>query len=231
MSEKKTTGRKPGHNASSNGFTTSPKVVPKAPTPAIPRTGLMRENPSEIVDPKLLKITQYTNEELALSPLATPEDLLELAKYGDEKVRSQVATQTHISLETIELLSQDKNYDVLIALARNQALPKEFFRLLNDKVQEASYMYFTPDSKFQELGDYLLGNQKKQDFKLDLLWSFHDNFDEELFKEFSQDPDEIVRRYLVSSPNVSTEILSAVAKNDPKRKIRKLAKKVLANKN
>ena len=231
MSEKKTTGRKPGHNASSHGFTTSPKVVPKAPTPAIPRTGLMRENPSEIVDPKLLKITQYTNEELALSPLATPEDLLELAKYGDETVRSRVARQTHINLETIELLSQDKNYDVLSNLAINRALPKKFFRPLNDRVQESVSMYFTSESQFQGLDDYLLTNKQRQRFKLLLLQDPYDNFDEELLKEFSQDPDEIVRRYLVSSPNVSTEILSAVAKNDPKRKIRKLAKKVLANKN
>lgn len=36
MAENKSTGRKPGHNASPNGFITSPPVKPIAPTPEIP---------------------------------------------------------------------------------------------------------------------------------------------------------------------------------------------------
>ena len=218
------------------GFQPS-KLGKKAPTPSVIKGSKSKDKVTLTPENFGLRIPEYTNPDLATSPEVTKTDLFELARYGNAAVRQRVAEIEDISSETFDLLAKDNNYDVLMSLAWNKNLPKEHFKPLLEKVNNAYGLYFTPPRKTyyglggrvesvfnQPLGNYVLDEYQKLYFKGNLMSARHRYLDTDILEQLAKDPLPMVRQWVAENPKTPMSTLTLILGVDKKRKVRKIAK-------
>lgn len=112
----------------------------------------------EVLDLLDGELDLFTLQDNAVNPHISKDVLAKLAQHPQRSIRWNVASNTNTSLETLELLTNDEDYNVLWLLLFNPNLTEElslktrarfhfFNKFLNTPVMKIS---FTPSDNFQD---------------------------------------------------------------------------------